>query len=92
MFGLGLGVIIRHSAGAIAAFVGATLLLPLLLQPLAADGNPARFSPEEILANSVAAVVPQSGQLSPWVGFLLMVGYCVAALGIGALLLTRRDA
>jgi ABC-2 type transport system permease protein len=92
MFGLGLGVIIRHSAGAIAAFVGATLLLPVLLQPLAAHGNPGRFTPEAILANSVAAVVHQPGQLSPGVGFLLMVGYCVAALGLGALLLTRRDA
>jgi ABC-2 type transport system permease protein len=92
MFGLGLGVIIRHSAGAIAAFVGTTLLLPVLLQPLAADGNPARFTPEQILADSVAAVVPQSGQLSPTVGFLLMVGYCAVALAVGALLLMRRDA
>jgi ABC-2 type transport system permease protein len=92
MFGLGLGVIIRHSAGAIAAFVGATLLLPALLQPLNAHGNPARFTPEQILANSVAAVVRQSGQLTPGVGFLLMVGYCGAALLIGTLLLTRGDA
>jgi ABC-2 type transport system permease protein len=92
MFGLGLGVIIRHSAGAIAAFVGSTLLLPVLLQPLAADGNPARFTPEAILANSVAAVVPQSGQLSSTVGFLLMGGYCAVALAVGALLLVRRDA
>jgi ABC-2 type transport system permease protein len=92
MFGLGLGVIIRHSAGAIAAFVGATLLLPVLLQTLNAHGNPARFTPEQILANSVADVVHQPGQLSPGVGFLLMVGYCVAVLVIGAILLTRRDA
>jgi ABC-2 type transport system permease protein len=92
MFGLGLGVIIRHSAGAIAAFVGATLLLPVLLQPLNAHGNPARFTPEQILANSVADVVHHHGQLSPGVGFLLMVGYCAAALVIGALLLSRRDA
>jgi ABC-2 type transport system permease protein len=92
MFGLGLGVIIRHSAGAIAAFVGATLLLPVLLQPLNAHGNPSRFTPEQILANSVAGVVHQSGQLSPGVGFLLMAAYCAAALMVGTLLLTRRDA
>jgi hypothetical protein len=55
-------------------------------------GNPARFAPEEILANSVAAVVPQSGQLSPTVGILLMVLYCAAILGTGLLLLIRRDA
>jgi ABC-2 type transport system permease protein len=92
MFSLGLGVIIRHSAGAIAAFVGVTLLLPVLLQPLAADGNPARYTPEDMLANSVATVVPQSGQLSPTTGFLFMVGYCAAILALGAFLLVRRDA
>jgi ABC-2 type transport system permease protein len=92
LFGLGLGVIIRHSAGAIAAFVGVIFLLPTLLQSLNSYGNPARFTPEAILANSVAAVVPQSGQLSPMVGFLLMVVYCAVALGVGMLLLNRRDA
>jgi hypothetical protein len=92
MFGLGLGTIIRHTAGAIAAFVGIIFLLPTLLQPLSVHGNPARFAPEEILANSVAAVVPQSGQLSPTVGILLMVLYCAAILGTGLLLLIRRDA
>jgi ABC-2 type transport system permease protein len=92
MFGLGLGVIIRHSAGAIAAFVGLIFVLPILLQPLSAHGNLGRFTPEQILANSVAAVVPQSGQVSPTAGFLLMVLYCAVALGIGLLLLIRRDA
>jgi ABC-2 type transport system permease protein len=92
MFGLALGVIIRHSAGAIAAFVGLTLLLPAVLQPLNAMGNPARFAPEAILANSVAAVVPQSNQLSPTVGFLLMALYVAVALGLGAVVLVRRDA
>jgi ABC-2 type transport system permease protein len=92
MFGLALGVIIRHSAGAIAAFVGFTFLLIAVLQPLSADGNPARFAPEEILANSVAAVVPQSNQLSPTVGFLMMALYTVVALGIAGVLLVRRDA
>jgi ABC-2 type transport system permease protein len=92
MFGLGLGFIIRSTAGAIAAFVGVIFLLPVLLQPLSAHGSPARFAPEEILANSVAAVVPQSGQLAPTTGFLLMVLYCGVALGAGAVLLVRRDA
>lgn len=92
MFGLALGVIIRHSAGAIAAFVGFTFLLPAILQPLNSLGNPARFAPESILANSVAAVVPQSNQLSPTVGFLFMALYTAVALGLGALVLVRRDA
>jgi ABC-2 type transport system permease protein len=92
LFGLALGVIIRHTAGAIAAFVGVVFLLPTLLQSLNNFGNPSRFTPDAILANSVAAVVPQSGQLSPTVGFLYMVLYCAVALGVGMVLLNRRDA
>jgi ABC-2 type transport system permease protein len=92
MFGLGLGFIIRHTAGAITAFVGVIFLLPLLLHPLQAHGNPARFTPEQILANSVAAVVHQSGQVGATAGFLLMGLYCALALGVGMVLLQRRDA
>jgi ABC-2 type transport system permease protein len=92
MLGLGLGVIIRNTAGAIAAYVGFLFLLPLLLQSLNAHGNPGRFTPLAILANSVAAVVRQPNQLSATTGFVLMVLYCAVALGIGAVLLMRRDA
>jgi ABC-2 type transport system permease protein len=92
VFGLGLGVIIRNSAGAIAAYAGSIFLVQALLQPLNAYGNPARFAPEAILANSVAAVVPQSNQLSASGGFLLMVVYCAVVLGLGTVLLVRRDA
>ena len=62
LFGIGIGAIIRHSAGAIATFVGCTLLLPLLLHNVA--GDPSRFMPVMLLGNSVAAVVPVSGALS----------------------------
>jgi hypothetical protein len=92
MFGLGLGLIIRNTAGAISAFVGLTFLLPVVLQPLNSHGNPARFAPEQILANSVATVVHQSGQLSPATGFLWMVFYCALVLVVGTMLLVRRDA
>jgi hypothetical protein len=92
MFGLGLGVIIRNTAGAIAAYVGCIFLVPAILQPLNADGDPGRFAPLAILANSVAAVVRQTGQLSWSTGFLFMVLYCAGALGIGAMVLMRRDA
>jgi ABC-2 type transport system permease protein len=92
MFGLGLGLIIRNTAGSITAFVGLTFLLPVVLQPLNAHGNPGRFAPEQILANSVATVVHQSGQLSPATGFLWMVFYCALVLVVGVMLLVRRDA
>jgi len=92
LFGLGLGLVIRNTAGALTAYVGITFLLPVVLQPLQAHGNPGRFAPEQILANSVATVVHQSGQLSPATGFLWMVFYCAFVLIIANMLLARRDA
>jgi ABC-2 type transport system permease protein len=92
LFALGLGLIIRNTAGAISAFVGLMFLLPVVLQPLQAHGNPGRFTPEQILANSVATVVHQSGELSQAPGFLWMVFYCALVLIVGGTLLARRDA
>jgi hypothetical protein len=90
LLGLGLGAIIRHTAGALAAYAGVVLLVPILFKTV--PGNPGRFGPDAILANSVAAVVPQHDTLSATVGFLLMVAYGLVALGLGAALLIRRDA
>ncbi len=90
LFGLGIGAIIRHSAGAIATFVGCTLLLPVLLHNV--PGDPSRFMPVILLGNSVAAVVPVYNALSGRTGFLLMGLYTVLALALGAAAVTRRDA
>ena len=92
LFGMGLGLILRSTAGALAAFVGLTFLVAVILQPLAAHGDPGRFAPEQIFANSVADVVHQPGQLAPAVGFLWMVFYGAVTLLVGNLLLTHRDA
>jgi ABC-2 type transport system permease protein len=92
LFGLGLGVIIRHTAGAIATYVGVIFLIPIFLQPLSSSGNPGRFAPEQMLANSVAAVVPQSGQVSAPLACLLMVAYCAVVLSAAMMLLRARDA
>jgi hypothetical protein len=91
LFGLGLGAVIRRSAGAIAAYAGLVLVVPYLL--LALPGNPARFAPETMLASSVAAVRPQAGYLPPgWEGLALMAGYAAVTLVAGGWRLSRRDA
>ena len=56
LFGLGLGAIIRHSAGAIAAFAAVVLVLPIALQ--AFPGHLTKFTPEGMLSSSIAAVRP----------------------------------
>ena len=90
LLGLGLGFAVRHTAGAIGAYVGVTLLLPLIVAQL--PGHPTRFTPVGILANSIAVVTRQPGQISPTLGFLLMALYSVAILAVGGFVLARRDA
>jgi ABC-2 type transport system permease protein len=90
LLGLGIGTVIRHTAGAIAVFAGCTLLASILLTSI--SESIARFAPELIFANSVAAVVPHGNSLSVTLGVVLMLAYCAGALGLGALLLNRRDA
>jgi ABC-2 type transport system permease protein len=90
LLGLGIGTVIRHTAGAIAVFAGVTFLVPILFNSI--SHGIARFAPELIFANSIAAVDRQSNSLSVTIGVVLMLSYCAAALGLGALLLDRRDA
>jgi ABC-2 type transport system permease protein len=90
LLGLGLGMVIRHTAGAIAVFAGVTFLVPILFSSI--SHGIARFAPELIFANSIAAVDRQSGAVSVTIGVVLMLAYCAAALGLGAFLLHRRDA
>jgi hypothetical protein len=90
LLGLGLGVVIRHTGGAIAAFAGITLLWPILIHPI--SEHLSHFAPAIIFANSVAAVIIQPGNLSPTVGFLWMTVYTLVVLVAGAVVLIRRDA
>ena len=90
LLGLGTGTVIRHTAGAIAVFAGCTLLASIQLTFIS-EGI-ARFAPELIFATSVAAVVRQPNSVSVTIGVVLMLAYCASALGLGAFVLTRRDA
>ena len=90
LFGLRIGAIIRHSAGAIATFVGTTLLLPPVLHN--GVGNPSRFMRVMLPGHSVADVAPVSGALSSTAALGLMALYATVALGVGAEPPARRDA
>jgi ABC-type transport system involved in multi-copper enzyme maturation permease subunit len=90
LLGMGIGAIIRNTAGAISAYVGVAFLLPLLLHQLA--GNPAKYTPVQILSNSVSATVTNHGQLSVTLGLVLMIAYTAAALVAGAVMFMARDA
>jgi len=93
LLGLGLGAIIRHTAAAVAVLVGGVYVLA---QVIAAIAHPVfAYIPISIVANSLSTTRPV-GQgvhmLPPLAGLAMLCLYAAAALGIGCLLLARRDA
>jgi len=99
LIALGLAALIRHTAGAIAAIVGLTFALPLVLLPLARHSAIIKLLPEAIEVNSLAAVKPVADQsiavtdpLSAWAGFGMLCLYTAVALAAGGWALLRRDA
>jgi hypothetical protein len=94
LIGLGLGALIRHTAGAISALAGVLFVLPLILIPLgtSVQNSVGQFMPMLIAENSMTAVKPVAHSLSPGVGFAMLCLYAAAALAAGAWALARRDA
>ena len=93
LISLGIGAIVRHTAGAICAVVGVLFVLPLLFAPLSpAVQNVAQNFLPHPMANTLTAVRPFPHTLPPWLTFGLLCGYAVAALSAGSWAVTHRDA
>jgi ABC-type transport system involved in multi-copper enzyme maturation permease subunit len=94
LMSFGFGLILRSTAGAIAAFVGIVFVLPLVMHGISEPDL--RYVPTTILTNSIMSTTNQSGgiiqPLSPTVGLLLMAAYSAVSLAAGAVLFVRRDA
>ena len=90
---LGLGAIIRHTPGAIAATLAAIYGLAALCLALPSPWKDdfGRFT-MPFAAAQVLATPPQSGFLSPSLSMLVLIGWPAAALLAAALVITRRDA
>jgi len=91
LIGLGIGAIIRHTAGAICTLVGVLFVLPLLFVTPSLQNESQNFLPHP-MANSMTAVKPLPHTLPPGLIFGLLCAYAVAALAAGAWALARRDA
>jgi hypothetical protein len=96
LFALGLGAMIRHTAGAITAYVGAFLVLPLIIESLPSSiGHPVlKFMPFVIInaMTTTGRSFDIGPTFSPWTGFAVMSAYAAATLLIGGWLMVRRDA
>jgi len=90
LFALGIGAIVRNTAGGIALFAGVMFVLPPLMNVLPTSWNNAA-SPYLPLQAGERVLQLQGGTLSPWEGFAVLCGYAIAAIAIAAMLLRRRD-
>jgi ABC-2 type transport system permease protein len=94
LFALGLATIIRHTAGAISAFVGILLVLPIIVQalPTSLQVDIQRFLPLRIGGVMMSVNNGGAHAFGPWTGFFVLCVYAVGALVIGGVLLVKRDA
>jgi ABC-2 type transport system permease protein len=92
LVGLGLGAIIRHTAGGIAAAAGVIYLLGVLclFLPPPWHDRIGRFT-LAFAAYQVVALHPQPGLFSPAVSLLVLLAWPAAALLAAAFVITRRD-
>jgi ABC-type transport system involved in multi-copper enzyme maturation permease subunit len=91
LFGLGLGAIVRNTAGGIATFAGLMFVLPPILNVLPTSWNNAASPYLPLQAGEAVLAITPGNHLSPWAGLGLFFGYALAAIGLSAILLVRRD-
>jgi ABC-type transport system involved in multi-copper enzyme maturation permease subunit len=93
LIGLGLGIALKHTAGAITSVVAILLVLPGITAalPTSTQNAVSKFLPQQIAGNSTGAVIPEPHYFGPWAGMAMLVLYAAIAVGFGAWRFTRRD-
>jgi ABC-2 type transport system permease protein len=97
LIGLGIGALLRHTAGSIAVFVGGFLIVPALLPAALPDrlqDDTLRFLPIAA-GQAIYTMGDQTGPvhlLSPAAGGAVLAAWVLAILSSGAVVLYRRDA
>jgi ABC-2 type transport system permease protein len=92
VFALGIGAIVRNTAGGIATFAGIFFVIPPLMNILPSSWNDAisKYLPSEA-GRQLFSLHQEAHRLSPTGGGLLFLGYCALVVAIAAVLLLRRD-
>jgi ABC-2 type transport system permease protein len=91
---LGLGTILRNTAGGIAAFVGLLFVLPGIsaILPSSINDSISPYLPLNAGTTVASHTFDNSHHLAVWVGFALFCGYAAVALVGAAVTIMRRDA
>jgi ABC-2 type transport system permease protein len=93
LLGLGLGALIRNTAGAISTLFGLLFVVPIVVHFLPASWSDAigKYLPGNA-GSGIYSLHPDSTQLGPWTGYAVFLLYGVVALVLAAVGLVRRDA
>jgi ABC-2 type transport system permease protein len=93
LLGVGLGFLLRNTAGAIAVLVSIVLVLPLLAEAL-----PSPYSTDVLkylplnAGTQIMTLHPDGTGLGPWAGLGITALYTITALVAGSVQLARNDA
>jgi ABC-2 type transport system permease protein len=93
LLGMGLGCIIRSTAGTITSLFGILLVLPILgaVLPTNWSNDISPYLPSNA-GQAVMQFTRGTNTLAPWTGFALFVGYTAVVMAVAAVMLRRRDA
>jgi ABC-2 type transport system permease protein len=91
LLGFGLGVLVRHSAGALSAFFGVLFAPTVIVDLLPSSWHDAINYMPANAGSQIFAVQHTSGALAPWAGFGLFCGYAAIVAVTAAVLMIRRD-
>lgn len=96
VFSLGVGAMLRSSAGGIAAVLGLILLVPTVLQMIPADWAhdviPYLLPSAGMSMFTTTTAVPTADEFGVWLNLLIVLGWVSAAMAGAAVLIRRRDA
>ncbi|QPP05377.1 ABC transporter permease subunit [Streptomyces bathyalis] len=93
LLGVGIGALIRNTAGGTTTVFGMLLVVPELVKTLPGSWAETigRYLPNNA-GRAVTVVDPGPGSLAPWTGFAVLCLYAAVALGASAVALKQRDA
>lgn len=94
LFALGLGTLVRNTAAAITAYVGIVFVAPIIANFLPGSWSTTigKVLPLNLMSITMEGESWGDGWLSPGASTLLLAGWAVLALALGAWRLLRRDA
>jgi hypothetical protein len=93
LLGIGLGALLRNTAGGISTLFGLLFVLPIIVRFLPSSwSDPINKYLPSNAGEAITHVHPDPTLLAPWTGFGLFCGYAVVVFIAAAITLRRRDA